>query len=86
MNERTRADHDQNYQMKKIGIEGSSSAENLEIVQGDSAGKVREEKMKFREDKEMKGGMRITQKEDEKNGRKMYENSVRMQQEEMEKK
>ena len=89
INEMTKAGSEQNIQINRIAMEGASVAFNFDKFQRQNERKVRKmmeinEKKEVEEETKSKSNIMI-QKEEEKNGRKLYENSLRIQQEEIEK-
>ena len=81
----TKAGSRQNIQTSNIALEGASVAFNLDKIQRQTAKKVKKE-IEINDEKDEEKKSKITiQKEEEKNGRNLYENSLRIQKEEMEK-
>ena len=75
----------QNIRTSNIALEGASVAFNLDKSHRQTARKIKKE-MESNDEKDEEKKSKITiQKEEEKNGRNLYENSLRIQQEEMDK-
>ena len=83
----TKASSEQNIQINRIALESASVAFNLDKIQRQNARKIRKamgSNQKKEEETKSRSNI-IIQKKEEKNGRKLYENSLRIQQEEIEK-